>query len=245
MSPVISAHDIEYSREGRKILTSVSMELMPGSILTLIGPNGAGKSTLVKILLGIEQPDTGSIKRKNDLKIGYMPQRISIDESMPMTVGRFLTIPNRMPKEDIESALSLTGVPHLIDQQIHRLSGGEFQRVLLARALVRKPDLLVLDEPVQGVDFTGEIELYDLIHQVRNELGCAIIMVSHDLHIVMANTDEVICLNHHVCCSGTPETVKGHPEFQSLFGISNPTISLYTHHHNHHHGLEDQGHSHG
>jgi len=245
MSPVILAQDIYFTREGRKILTSVSMELMPGSILTLIGPNGAGKSTLVKILLGIEQPDSGTIKRKDGLTVGYMPQRISIDESMPMSVSRFLAIPNRISRDEAINALSLTGVVHLIDHQIHRLSGGEFQRVLLARALVLKPELLVLDEPVQGVDFTGEIELYELIHKVRNQLGCAIIMVSHDLHIVMANTDEVICLNHHVCCSGTPETVKGHPEFLELFGTINPAISLYTHNHNHQHGLDDQGHTHG
>lgn len=245
MVPVLSAKDIQFSRQDRKILNSVSIDLKPGSIITLIGPNGAGKSTFVKILLGIEKPDSGEITRKPGLRVGYMPQKIHIDESMPLTVKRLLGLPLPVSHQEISDALELTGVGYLIDQQVHRLSGGEFQRVLLARALVRKPDLLVLDEPVQGVDFTGEIELYELIQQLRNTLGCAILMVSHDLHIVMAKTDEVICLNHHVCCSGTPETVKGHPEFQQLFGTSHPALGLYTHHHNHEHSLGDQGHSHG
>lgn len=245
MVPVITAHNIHFSRQGRHVLSGVSLELKQGSIVTLIGPNGAGKSTFVKILLGIEQADSGEIVSKPGLRVGYMPQKMHVDESMPLTVKKLLCLPHPVSDIDIDTALALTGVSYLKDHQVQKLSGGEFQRVLLARAVVRKPDLLVLDEPVQGVDYTGEIELYEVIHQLRKTIGCAILMVSHDLHIVMAKTDEVICLNHHVCCSGTPDLVKDHPEFKQLFGANHAAIGLYTHNHNHEHSLDDQGHTHG
>jgi len=245
MTPVLTAQNIHFSRQGRQVLEGVSLQLVPGTIVTLIGPNGAGKSTFVKILLGIEKPDSGQVTRQSGLEVGYMPQKIHVDESMPLTVKKLLCLPHPVSNEEVDTALALTGVSYLRDQQVQKLSGGEFQRVLLARAVVRKPDLLVLDEPVQGVDYTGEIALYEVIHQLRKTLGCAILMVSHDLHIVMAKTDEVICLNRHVCCSGTPESVKDHPEFQQLFGANQAALGLYTHHHNHEHRLDDQGHSHG
>ena len=240
MITLIQADGIAFSRQGKQILENVHVSLEKGSLVTLIGPNGAGKSTLVKILLGIEPPDQGEIRRKPELKIGYMPQKLHIDNTLPLTVSRFLSLPTRQSRSQIEKVLAMTGVAHLIDRYVQKLSGGELQRVLLSRALINEPDLLVLDEPVQGVDFTGEIALYELIQRIRDELGCGILMVSHDLHIVMAKTDQVLCLNHHLCCSGEPETVSQHPEFKQLFG-HHSSIGVYTHHHDHHHHLSDQG----
>lgn len=245
MSALIQANDLSFFRQNRQVLDHISLTIEPNSITTLIGPNGAGKSTLIKILMGIQKPDSGTVTSKSDLRIGYMPQRLHIDDSLPMSVLRLLSLPHPIDHEKACQALAMTGVDHLINAPVQKLSGGEFQRVLLARALVREPDVLVLDEPVQGVDFTGEAELYQLIENLQEQTGCAVLMVSHDLHIVLAKSDQVICLNHHVCCSGTPDTVQHHPEFIQLFGQHAPSIGFYTHKHDHDHSLDEQGHQHG
>lgn len=185
----------------------MSLELKPGKILTLLGPNGAGKSTLVRVVLGLVTPDEGVIKRNGKLRIGYVPQKLYLDTTLPLTVNRFLRLRPGTHKEDILPALKRVQAGHLINAPMQKLSGGETQRVLLARALLNRPQLLVLDEPTQGVDVNGQVALYDLIDQLRRELDCGVLMVSHDLHLVMAKTDEVLCLNHHICCSGTPEVV--------------------------------------
>ena len=243
---LIRARHLGVRLGGESILNHVDLSVYPGQIVTLIGPNGAGKSTLIKALLGIHRVTSGELWRKPGLKIGYMPQKTHIEDSLPLTVDRLMTLTHRAHRPEITEALKLTNVPHLIDRPVQQLSGGEFQRVMLARALLKQPDLLVLDEPVQGVDFNGEIELYRLIQRIRDDRGCAIVMVSHDLHLVMAATDEVVCLNHHVCCTGTPESVARAPEFTQLFGHRHAdALAFYSHEHDHEHSLAELGgHSH-
>lgn len=223
--------------QGRAVLDQVSLTLAAHEICTLIGPNGAGKSTLVKIITGLEQADRGAIERTPNLRVGYVPQRLRLDTSMPLKVSRFLSLADRS-KANRASVLDQLGILHLGSSQVNSLSGGELQRVLLARAILRKPQLLVLDEPLQGVDVSGQVTLYRLIASLRDQLGCAILMVSHDLHLVMAQTDSVVCLNQHVCCQGKPESVSRHPEYLRLFGRSvADDIAVYTHHHDHQHNL--------
>jgi zinc transport system ATP-binding protein len=200
--------------------------------VTLVGPNGAGKTTLLRILLGLQRPSAGSAWRRPGLRIGYLPQRLAIDETLPLTVRRLLALAGPAGKERIDAALAEVGAKPLASMPVQALSGGELQRVLLARALLREPDLLVLDEPVQGVDVTGQGELYALIRHIRDRRGCGVLLVSHDLHLVMAASDEVVCLNRHVCCSGHPETVTRHPAYRALFGDA---IAVYAHHHDHVH----------
>lgn len=229
-------------RNGRWLVRNISLNLHKSEIVTLIGPNGSGKSTTAKLALGIHMPDEGAVQRKKALTIGYVPQKITIDASLPLTVERIMRMTRPLPQQSIMQALETVGIPHLRRAQVAHLSGGEFQRVLLARAFACKPDLLVLDEPLQGVDFSGEAELYEKIARFRDETGCGVLMISHDLHIVMAATDRVICLNGHICCSGTPVDVAASPEYARLFGLHTnrgmaiaPSIALYTHHHDHTH----------
>jgi len=234
MTNLVSLENISVSFGQRRVLSDVSLDLKPGKILTLLGPNGAGKSTLVRVVLGLVAPDSGLIKRDRQLRIGYVPQKLHLDATLPLTVSRFLRLRPDTRKEDILPALKRVQAGHLIDAPLQKLSGGETQRVLLARALLNRPQLLVLDEPTQGVDVNGQVALYDLIDQ-----DCAVLMVSHDLHLVMAKTDEVLCLNHHICCSGTPEVVSMHPEFISMFGPRGAEqLGIYRHHHNHRHDLQ-------
>lgn len=238
---ILSASHIQLVRQHKTVLNDISLNLKTGQIITLIGPNGCGKSTLIKVLLGLEKPDAGTVTRQAGLRIGYMPQRLSLDQRMPLTVTGFLQLARGAGDEQIRYWLNRLSIQPLAQQSVHDLSGGEWQRVLLARALLIKPDLLVLDEPVQGVDVQGQLELYSLIPQLRDELGCAVLMVSHDLHLVMAATDEVICLNGHICCSGHPDTVSLDPAYIQLFGArlqqgkQQPPIAHYTHHHDHQH----------
>lgn len=224
----------------REILHDVSLEVYPQSILTVIGPNGAGKSTLLKILLGLRKPDSGSVWRKPGLRIGYVPQKFHLDRLLPLTVERFigLSLP-RFDRMRISEVAGITGVAHLLQQAFQSLSGGEVQRVLLARALLNHPELLVLDEPGQGVDVNGLGELYKLINQLKQHHGYGVLMVSHDLHLVMAAADQVLCLNRHICCSGQPEAVSRHPEYLRLFGNGYSTMGLgvYAHHHDHKHDI--------
>ncbi|HRJ51237.1 MAG TPA: zinc ABC transporter ATP-binding protein ZnuC [Candidatus Thiothrix moscowensis] len=223
----------------RVILHDVGFEVYPQSILTLIGPNGAGKSTLLKVLLGLQQADTGKIWRMPGLRVGYMPQKFHLDRLLPLTVERFIGL--RLPRHDREAvrqSAEETGVIGLLGQPVQSLSGGEWQRVLLARALLGKPHLLVLDEPGQGVDVTGLSDLYQLINRLKQQHGYGVLMVSHDLHLVMAATDQVLCLNGHICCSGQPEAVSRHPEYLRLFGDWRTAgLGVYTHHHDHQHDM--------
>lgn len=217
-------------------MRSVSLTLMPGEIMTLIGPNGAGKSTTAKLVLGVLKPDEGSTWRRPGLRIGYVPQRLAIDWTLPLSVRRFMDLTGRIDDETARRALGETEVGHLARAEMQTLSGGEFQRVLLARAIARQPELMVLDEPVQGVDYAGEAALYDLIRRIRDRHGCGILLISHNLHLVMAATDRVVCLNGHVCCSGTPGTVAASPEYRTLFGArASAGLAVYEHHHDHTH----------
>lgn len=228
---------IQLHRDGRPVLQDVSLTLHAGEIVTVIGPNGAGKTCLVRIALGLLTPDSGRRTLAAGLRIGYMPQKLGLNESLPLNVRRFLGLSRPgLTTATLQQALDEVGAGHVLASPVTRLSGGELQRVLLARALLREPALLVLDEPAQGVDVTGQEELYELIARMRRERGCAVLMVSHDLHLVMAATDRVLCLNHHVCCEGHPETVSGDPEFQRLFGLTRSTgLAVYSHHHDHRH----------
>ena len=231
---LIETKDISLKLDGKQILDKVDIRLHKGEIVTLIGPNGAGKSTLVRVILGLIKADSGEVKLTPKLRIGYMPQRLSIDPVLPLTVRRFLTLAQRCPESKLTETLTEVGAEDLLDSAIQTLSGGETQRVLLARAMLRNPDLLILDEPVQGVDITGQEELYRLIGTIRKRRGCGILMISHDLHMVMSATDQVLCLNRHVCCSGHPDKVRVDPSYVALFGQT-PVLMPYSHQHDHSH----------
>ncbi|MCW8886793.1 MAG: zinc ABC transporter ATP-binding protein ZnuC [Motiliproteus sp.] len=235
-TPLISLDKLNLHLNNRHIIQDVSFTIEENQITTLIGPNGSGKSTLVRLLLGLQRPDSGTISNRSDLRIGYMPQKLHIEPTLPLTVERFMKLAAGSRRSEIEEALAQVRVGHLLKNPMQQLSGGESQRVMLARSLLRKPQLLVLDEPVQGVDVTGQIELYELISRIRDKYRCAVFMVSHDLHLVMASTDKVICLNHHICCSGHPEKVSNDPSFTALFGAKGTAnLALYSHKHNHQH----------
>ena len=233
---LIEARAVGVVRNGRHILKGADLTLQAGKIVTLIGPNGAGKTTLVRSVLGLINITEGTIKRRDDLRIGYMPQKLHLEASLPLSVQRFLTLGGK-PRADLNETLQLTGIEKLAKSPMQLLSGGETQRVLLARALLRDPQLLVLDEPVQGVDVTGQAALYSLIHEIRNTRNCGVLLVSHDLHLVMATTDTVICLNQHVCCHGHPEQATNDPAYLALFGEQGRQLQVarYTHHHDHQH----------
>ena len=243
---LIELSQITLQRDGQTILDRVDLALVPGRITTLIGPNGAGKTCLARIALGLMAPSAGTVVRRPGLRTGYMPQRLRIDDSMPLTVDRFLWLAQAGHERERRAALERTGVAHLAQRAVQKLSGGELQRVLLARAILRRPDLLVLDEPAQGVDVVGQNALYGLLAEVRDELGCGILLISHDLHLVMAATDQVVCLQHHVCCHGTPEAVRLDPAYLALFAgqhVPADNLAVYTHDHDHDHDLHGNVHS--
>ncbi|RCX31330.1 zinc ABC transporter ATP-binding protein ZnuC [Thioalbus denitrificans] len=244
-TPLLEAREVVLGFAGRRVLDRVALVVNEGEIVTLIGPNGAGKSTLVRVLLGLITPDAGRVTRRPGLRVGYMPQRLAVDPVLPLTVRRFLRLAGRgIDAAALTTALREVGAEHVIDTPLQSVSGGELQRVMLARALLRKPQLLVLDEPVQGVDVTGQAELYRLIGELRARRGCGVLMVSHDLHLVMAATDHVVCLNTHVCCSGHPESVTRHPEYLRLFGPREAAaLAVYTHHHDHVHDVDGHVHT--
>jgi len=222
----------------KAVLQDISLKIHRGEIITLIGPNGAGKSCLAKLIVGLIHPSSGKLNKQPDLRLGYMPQHIRLNPVLPLTVRRFLLLANQ-PQRIIKT-LSQVGVSSLIDRSLSTLSGGEFQRVLLARALIRDPDLLVLDEPAQGVDLSGQDALYALIDKIRDEQNCGVLLVSHDLQLVMAGTNTVVCLNQHICCSGSPEHVGRDPAFKQLFGRDMSSLALYAHQHDHRHNIPDE-----
>jgi len=225
------------------VLRNVSMSIDKGEIVTIVGPNGSGKSTLLRVLIGALKPTNGWIERSAGLKIGYVPQKLHIDPTLPITVRRFLDLPKKVTKAAALEALAKAGAPDLEKKQMTSLSGGQFQRVLLARAILSKPDLLILDEATQGLDQPGSARFYRQIEEVRDTLGCAVLMVSHELHVVMSASDRVICLNGHVCCEGTPEVVSVAPAYRELFGTgTGGALALYRHEHDHHHHHEHDHH---
>jgi len=239
--PLVTLTGIGVRRSGRAVLSGIDLTLRPGEIVTVIGPNGGGKTTLLKVVLGLIKADAGSVSARPGLRVGYVPQRLHLDPTLPMTVRRLMTLTRRTPERDLVEALGETGVAHLLNADATSISGGEFQRVLIARALLAGPELLVLDEPVQGVDFNGEVALYEKIADIRRRHGCAVLLVSHDLHVVMAASDRVLCLNGHVCCAGIPREVAAAPEYLRLFGPrAANTVAIYRHHHDHTHGLHGE-----
>ena len=235
---LVKLNNVGIQQNGKWLVKGVSLEVEKGKIVTLIGPNGSGKSTTAKIALGIYKNIEGNVEKFTN-NVGYVPQKISIDWTLPLRVKDFMVLTDNIKDELIDEALSLTGVIHLKEKNLGNLSGGEFQRVLLARAISKKPELLVLDEPVQGVDFTGEIALYELIKKISEKLNCGILLISHDLHTVMSATDHVVCLNGHVCCSGSPKDVARNNEYKALFGEqASQTLSVYEHKHDHEHSID-------
>lgn len=225
--------------KNKKILVKhISLEVKQGEIVTLIGPNGSGKTTTAKMALGINKNFEGSVQRYTS-QIGYVPQKVMIDWTLPIRVNDFMQLTSKINPEEVNEALSFTGVDHLKNKNLNELSGGEFQRVLIARAIAKKPELLVLDEPVQGVDFKGEISLYELIRSISERTNCGILLISHDLHVVMSATDYVVCLNGHICCSGTPKKVANSNQYRELFGDRASTmLSIYEHNHDHSHSTD-------
>lgn len=252
LSLLVSAQGLTARFGRRVVLQAIDLQVRSGEIVTLIGPNGAGKSTLVRLVLGLLKPSGGRLWVRPNLRVGYMPQRLRLDESLPLSVGGFLALSGIRDRRRLADTAAELGVVHLLQRPMAGLSGGETQRVLLARSLLRQPQLLVLDEPVQGVDVTGQSELYGLIGRIRDRLDCGVLMVSHDLHLVMESTDTVLCINQHLCCSGHPEAISQHPAYLELFGASAVRgLAVYAHQHDHRHDMHgnvigtQEGHKHG
>lgn len=236
--PLVQLRQISVKFADQWALENIDLTIFPNTITTIVGPNGGGKSTLLKVLLKLITPTQGEVIHQKRLDIGYVPQKLHLDPTIPLTVEKFLLLKPNSKSVSLDEALSLFSIQHLRHHSMHKLSGGESQRVLLARAILNKPALLVLDEPMQGVDITGQSELYQLLNKTRDWLGCAILMVSHDLNLVMANTDEVLCINRHLCCAGSPAVISNDPQFIRLFGDQfTQNVAFYQHHHNHHHDL--------
>ena len=231
---LIQVEDLTVRYGASTALSGVSLHVEPGEIVTIVGPNGSGKTSLLRAIIGAVKPAKGRVIHGSGVKIGYVPQNLHIDETLPITVSRFLKLPSNVAVADITYALTQAGVPDLAKAQLSQLSGGQFQRVLLARALIGKPDLLLLDEATQGLDQRGSASFYQQIETVRQDTGCAILMISHELHVVMSASDRVICLNGHVCCEGTPAVVASAPEYRALFGTgTGGALALYRHDHDH------------
>jgi len=243
---LIEVKDLSVRYGARTVLSHVSLRVERGEIVTIVGPNGSGKTSLLRAIIGAVKPSQGRVIQGDGVKIGYVPQKLHIDETLPITVARFLKLPGGVTATDITQALAQAGVPNMAKAQLSQLSGGQFQRVLLARALIGEPDLLLLDEATQGLDQRGSASFYQQIEHVRQETGCAVLMISHELHVVMSASDRVICLNGHVCCEGTPAVVASAPEYRALFGTgTGGALALYRHEHDHGHDHEhDHDHDH-
>ncbi|MFV0297361.1 MAG: metal ABC transporter ATP-binding protein [Hyphomicrobiaceae bacterium] len=244
---LISGEGLCLTHRGQLTLDHIDLCISTGEIVTLIGPNGAGKTSLVRVLLGLEKPDKGKVWRRDNLTIGYVPQRFDRDAALPMTVERFIRLGRKGSATEMDNILAEVGAAGIANRQMTALSGGELQRVVLARALMRAPDLLVLDEPASGVDHLGEADLYGLIGRLRDRRSLGVLLISHDLHVVMAQSDRVLCINRHICCHGIPETVAQHPEYVRLFGDAARAFAVYHHEHDHEHDLTGkpvEGHRH-
>jgi zinc transport system ATP-binding protein len=243
---LIDVVGVDFAHGGGKVLQGVSLSVDAGEIVTIVGPNGSGKSTLLRMIIGALKPQKGAVNRQDGLRIGYVPQKLHIDPTLPITVARFLNLPHSVDAKDASDALAAAGVAGVGQRQMSQLSGGQFQRVLLARAILSKPHLLMLDEATQGLDQPGSAAFYRQIDTVRKELGCAVLMVSHELHVVMSASDRVICLNGHICCEGTPEVVSAAPAYRELFGSgTGGALALYRHDHDHGHDhTHDHDHHH-
>jgi len=233
---LIAVTNLSVAYGANTVLRGVDLSLSSGEIVTIVGPNGSGKTSLLRAIIGAAMPTQGSVELKPGLRIGYVPQRLHIDQTLPITVERFMRLTDRVAKQSCQNALDTAGVPDLLHRQMSRLSGGQFQRVLLARALINAPEVLLLDEATQGLDQPGSASFYRQIEAVREQTGCAVLMISHDLHVVMSASDRVVCLNGHVCCQGTPAVVASAPEYRALFGAgTGGALALYRHDHDHHH----------
>ena len=242
---LVQVKDLSVNYGAQKVLSHVSLRVDAGEIVTIVGPNGSGKTSLLRAIIGAVKPTHGHVSYTQGVKLGYVPQRLHIDETLPMTVARFLKLPGGVARAAIDEALTQAGVPDLTGAQLSKLSGGQFQRVLLARALIGKPDLLLLDEATQGLDQRGSAAFYQQIEHVRQVTGCAVLMISHELHVVMSASDRVICLNGHVCCEGTPAVVASAPEYRALFGTgTGGALAMYRHEHDHGHDHSDHTHDH-
>jgi zinc transport system ATP-binding protein len=242
---LIAARGLGLSYGARRVLHDIDFAIDKGEIVTIVGPNGSGKTSFLRVLLGVESPSEGRIMRAAGIRVGYVPQRLHIDPGLPLPVARFLSLPRRVPKNAMADALGRVGLGEVMSQDMATLSGGQFQRVLLARALLARPDILMLDEPTSGLDQPGVASFYRLIEAVRRETGCAVLSVSHDLHVVMSASDRVICINGHICCEGAPHVVRAAPEYRALFGIgTGGALALYQHQHDHEHD-HDHPHDHG
>ncbi len=234
--PLVTLQNVTVAHSSSPVLRNVNFKIAPGEIVTIVGPNGSGKSTLLRTVVGALEVQSGDVSRSQGLRIGYVPQKLHIDPTLPLTVRRFLSLPTPVKNPEAEAALEKAGAGKLMNRQMTGLSGGQFQRVLLARALLCQPHLLILDEATQGLDQPGSAAFYRQIEQLRQTLGCAILMVSHELHVVMAASDRVICLNGHICCEGAPEHVASAPEYRALFGTGTQgALALYRHEHTHTH----------
>ena len=236
MTHIIETQGLSVMLGQKNVLSDIDLHVEKGEIVTLVGPNGSGKTTLLRALIGTVKPSAGKVIKSKSLRIGYVPQKLAIDQSLPLTVSRFMSLPRFVSALEARNALEKTGAAHLMTQQMRDLSGGQFQRVLLARAILNDPELLLLDEATQGLDQQGAAQFYKLIAELQSELNCAILLVSHELHVVMAASDRVICLNGHVCCAGTPAFVSDAPEYRALFGTgTGGALALYRHEHDHSH----------
>ena len=248
---LVEVSGLEVRAKNRVLVTGIDLTVNAGEIVSVIGPNGAGKTTLIRAVLGLIPPTSGRVRIRPGTRIGYVPQSLTLNPNLPLSPRRFVGLSGAMMKGRRQAVLDEVGIGHVADSSIHDISGGELQRALLARALLSDPDLLVLDEPAQAVDITGQTELYALIEKIRNERGCGVLMVSHDLHLVMSATDKVVCINGHLCCAGRPDTVSQHPEYVALFGAEAArALALYHHHHDHTHDVDghvhdEHGHDHG
>jgi zinc transport system ATP-binding protein len=242
---LIDVQNLDFGHGGQRVLQGVNISVDAGEIVTIVGPNGSGKSTLLRVIIGALKPQKGAVTRQDGLRIGYVPQKLHIDPTLPITVERFLNLPHAVDAKTAQDALSTAGVAGVAQKQMSQLSGGQFQRVLLARAILSKPHLLMLDEATQGLDQPGSAAFYHQIDAVRQELGCGVLMISHELHVVMSASDRVICLNGHICCEGTPEVVSAAPAYRELFGSgTGGALALYRHDHDHGHD-HDHDHDHG